>query len=96
MTPWKSTKQISARSCRTEKEKAARNEKQNAAIEKIVANAEMEIPEPMVESQIRSMINDFARRMQSQGLNMDQYFQFTGMDASRVKRADASGSIKTH
>ncbi len=76
------------------KEKAARNEKQNAAIEKIVANAEMEIPEPMVESQIRSMINDFARRMQSQGLNMDQYFQFTGMDASKLKEQMRPEALK--
>ena len=76
------------------KEKAARNEKQNAAIEKIVANAEMEIPEPMVESQIRSMVNDFARRMQSQGLNMDQYFQFTGMDASKLKEQMRPEALK--
>ena len=60
----------------------------------IVANAEMEIPEPMVESQIRSMVNDFARRMQSQGLNMDQYFQFTGMDASKLKEQMRPEALK--
>ena len=48
----------------------------------------------MVESQIRSMINDFARRMQSQGLNMDQYFQFTGMDASKLKEQMRPEALK--
>ena len=38
----------------------------------------MEIPEAMIETQTRQMMDDFARRMQSQGLTMDQYMQFTG------------------
>ena len=38
----------------------------------------MEIPDAMIETQIRQMMDDFARRMQSQGLTMDQYMQFTG------------------
>ena len=40
----------------------------------------MEIPEPMIDTQVRQMVDDFARRMQSQGLSLDQYFQFTGME----------------
>lgn len=67
------------------KQKSADNAKKNAAVEKAVANAEMEIPEPMVESQVRSMIDDFARRMQSQGLTIEQYFQFTGMDIAKLQ-----------
>ena len=38
----------------------------------------MDIPEAMIETQTRQMLDDFARRMQSQGLSMEQYFQFTG------------------
>lgn len=40
------------------------------------------------------MVNDFARRMQSQGLNMDQYFQFTGMDASKLKEQMRPEALK--
>ena len=43
----------------------------------------MEIPEPMVDTQVRQMADDFARRIQAQGLSLEQYFQFTGMDASK-------------
>ena len=43
----------------------------------------MEIPEPMIDTQVRQMADDFARRIQSQGLSLEQYFQFTGMDANK-------------
>ena len=78
------------------KEKAARNEKQNAAIEKIVANAEMEIPEPMIESQIRSMVNDFAQKNAEPGPEHGSVFPVHRHGCFQVKRADASGSIETH
>ena len=61
------------------KETAAKNAKEAAAVEAAVANAEMDIPDAMVDGQVRQMANDFARRIQSQGLTVDQYFQFTGM-----------------
>ncbi len=44
----------------------------------------MEIPDPMIDNQVRNMGEDFARRMQSQGLSMEQYFQFTGMTADKL------------
>ena len=43
----------------------------------------MDIPEPMIETQVRQMADDFAQRMQYQGLSLEQYFQFTGMDAQK-------------
>ena len=43
----------------------------------------MEIPEAMIETQVRQMADDFARRIQQQGLSLEQYFQFTGMDAKK-------------
>ena len=61
-----------------QKERAARTEKQGLVVTKAVENASMEIPDPMVMEQVRRMMDDFARRIQSQGLSMDQYFQFTG------------------
>ena len=62
------------------KEDAAKAAKEEVVIEKIIEGAEMEIPEPMIETQVRQMADDFARRIQAQGISIDQYFQFTGMD----------------
>ena len=66
------------------KEKEALRAKEDAAIEKIIENAEMEIPEAMLDTQCREMMDDFGRRMQSQGLSMEQYFQFTGQTAEKM------------
>ena len=66
------------------KEKEARTAKENAAVDKAIENAQMDIPELMVNSQSRQMMDDFARRMQQQGLSMDQYFQFTGQSMDKM------------
>ena len=66
------------------KEKEARAKKETHAVEKAVENATMEIPDAMIDTQVQSMMEDFARRMQSQGLSLEQYFQFTGMDAKKM------------
>lgn len=67
-----------------QKENAAKNAKESAAVEAAVANAEMDIPDAMVEGQVRRMADDFARRIQSQGLSVEQYFQFTGTTAEKL------------
>ena len=67
-----------------QKERAARAEKQGIVVTKAVENASMDIPEPMVMEQVRRMMDDFARRIQSQGLSLDQYFQFTGTTAASM------------
>ena len=59
----------------------AKNAKEDAVVEAIIADAKMDIPEAMLETQKRQMIEDFAQRIQSQGLSFDQYMQFTGMTA---------------
>lgn len=66
------------------KSKEAKSEKEAAVIAKIVENASMDIPDPMVEGQVRQMAEDFSRRIQSQGLTVEQYFQFTGMNAEKL------------
>ena len=66
------------------KEKEARTAKENAAVDKAIENAQMDIPELMIQSQSRQMMDDFARRMQQQGLSMDQYFQFTGQSMDKM------------
>lgn len=64
----------------TEKKEAeAKNEKEDAVITAVIENAQMEIPEAMVETQQRQIVDEFAQRLQMQGLSMEQYFQFTGL-----------------
>ncbi len=58
--------------------------KENAVIDAVVANASMEIPAAMVETQQRQMVDEFAQRLQMQGLSLEQYFQFTGLTASAM------------
>lgn len=58
---------------------AAKRAKEDAVIEKIIENAEMDIPEAMIDTQARQLVDDFARRIQGQGLSFEQYLQFTGM-----------------
>ena len=62
----------------------AKRAKEDAAVDKAIENAQMDIPEAMLQTQCRQMLDDFSRRMQSQGLSMDQYFQFTGMTADKM------------
>lgn len=63
-----------------QKEENAKNEKENKVVEAIIADAKMDIPEAMIATQQRQMADDFAQRLQMQGLSIDQYFQFTGLD----------------
>lgn len=62
------------------KEKEAKTKKEDQAVEKAVANATMEVPEAMIQSTQEQMAEDFAYRLQSQGLKLEQYFQFTGLN----------------
>ncbi len=60
------------------KEQDAKNAKEDAAIEAVIAEAQMEIPEAMVETQQRQMLDDFAQRLQMQGMSLELYTQYTG------------------
>ena len=66
------------------KEKDAKNAREDAAIKAVVEEAEMEIPEAMLETQQRQMVDEFAQRITMQGLSMEQYFQFTGTSYQQV------------
>lgn len=61
-----------------EKASDAKRERENNAVDKVIENAQMDIPDPMVDTQVRQMMDEFAQRLSSQGLSMDQYMQFTG------------------
>ena len=66
------------------KEKEAKDAKEEAVIEAIIETAEMDIPEPMIETQQRQMVDEFAQRISMQGLAMEQYFQFTGTNYNQM------------
>ena len=76
------------------KEKEARTAKENAAVDKAIENAQMEIPDAMINTQISQMLDDFSRRMQAQGLTMEQYFQFTGMTADKMREEMKPQALK--
>ena len=78
--------------------KEAKSAKTDAVIDAIIASSEMDIPEAMIKTEQRQMLNDFARRMQMQGLSMEQYFQFTGTTADMLmeqSKPQAEQRIKT-
>ncbi len=60
------------------KAEEAKGRKEDAVIEKIIEGASMEIPDAMVETQAEQLVDDFAQRLQMQGMSMDQYMQYTG------------------
>lgn len=67
------------------KEEALKRETEEEVVDKIIENATMEIPEQMVDTQVRQMIQEFAQRIQSQGLSMQQYMQVTGQTPDRLQ-----------
>ena len=66
------------------KEREAKEKKENQTVEQAVANAEIDLPEPMVDLQARQMADDFARRIMQQGMTLEQYFQFTGLSEEKM------------
>ena len=80
------------------KMKSAATQNENNVIAKVCENAQIDIPAPMIEMQTEQMIDDYARRMQSQGLPLDQYMQYTGMTMDKLKdqfRPQAERNLKT-
>lgn len=61
------------------KSEEAKLEKEDKVVDAIIADAKMDIPEAMLETQQRQMAEDFAQRIQMQGISIDQYFQITGL-----------------
>lgn len=82
----------------TRKADAAKRAKEDAAVEKAVENAQMDIPEAMIETQVRQQVNDFAARMQAQGLSMQDYMKYTGSTIEMMQdqmRPQAEKRIRT-
>lgn len=66
------------------KVESAKSAKEDAVIEKIIENAKMDIPDAMVDSQVRQMAEDFSRRISNQGITIEQYFQYTGLTPDKL------------
>ena len=77
-----------------DKEREAKSAKEAAVVAKIVENAQMEIPEPMIDSQVSNMVDDFERRVTSQGLSVEQYLQFTGMTEQQMRQQMRPEALK--
>jgi len=77
------------------KEKEAKGAKEDAVLDKVIAGSTMDIPDAMIETQVRQMADDFAQRVQSQGLTIEQYFQFTGMNAETLLEQMKPQAVKT-
>ena len=75
-----------------------KEKQEDSAVEQAVRNAQFELPEAMIETQVMQMTDEFAQRMRGQGLTMEQYFQFTGMTSEKMTedlRPQAIKSIET-
>ncbi|MCR5337984.1 MAG: trigger factor [Lachnospiraceae bacterium] len=66
------------------KQKSANDEKEKAAIEAVIADSRMDIPEAMIETTQQQMLEEFEQRITSQGLSFDQYKMFTGTDEEKM------------
>ena len=73
---------------------AAKRAKEDAVIEKIIENATMEIPEAMIDTQARQLVDEFAQRVQAQGLSFEQYLQFTGMNLDTALEQMKPNAVK--
>ena len=81
---------------KVEEKKAAdaKAKKEDAVIEKIIEGATMEIPDAMVETQAERMVDEFAQRLQMQGLSMEQYMQFTGGNVKAMVEQSKPQALK--
>ena len=71
---------------------------ENEVIEKVVENAEVDIPAAMIEDQIDNMLRDMEMRMMYQGMKLDDYFKYTGQTREQVRemyKAPAEERVKT-
>lgn len=67
-----------------QKNAEGKSAQQDQALDTIIAATEMDIPDAMVETEARQMVDSFGQRIQQQGLTMQQYMQFTGMDNEKM------------
>ncbi|MFC2948505.1 trigger factor [Virgibacillus sediminis] len=83
----------------SQKKQDAENQKRETLLEKASENADVDIPEVMVETELDQMVREFEQRLQMQGMTMEMYSQFSGQDESALKeqmKEDAEKRVKTN
>ena len=76
------------------KSREAKAKQEDEAIAKIIETSKMDIPDAMVDTQVNRMVEDFAQRLQQQGLSVEQYFQYTGMTADKIMEEMKPEAVK--
>ncbi|MCP3025518.1 trigger factor [Halobacillus sp. A5] len=82
-----------------QKKTDAENQKRDTLVQKASENAQVEIPQAMVDTELDRMVSEFEQRLQMQGMTKDMYFQFTGQDEDALReqmQEDASKRVKTN
>lgn len=81
-----------------EAERMAKNEYENNVIKKVVENAQVDIPEVMIDNQVESMINDFDYQLRYQGLDLQTYMKYMNISYEEIKESykeTAKDRVKT-
>ena len=92
---FKEYKEATIKSLQDKKLDEAKNKKEDEAIEAIIAASEIEIPASMLDTKKRQMVQDFAQNLRQSGLNMEQYFQFTGLTAEKLLEQVEPQAVKS-
>lgn len=82
-----------------QKEQEVENKKRESLIQQVTENAEVDIPDAMVEAELNQMMQEFEQRLQMQGMALEQYFQFSGQTEDELKeqmKSDAATRVKTN
>lgn len=80
-----------------EKKQTAAQALRDDLVEKAAANAEVDIPEAMVTSEVDRMLQEFGQRLSQQGMNLDLYYQFSGQDEDALRaqmKEDAESRVR--
>ena len=76
------------------KAREAKTAKENEAVDKLIESSEMDIPEAMIDSQVTTMYQDYARQLQSQGIPIDTYLQYMGSDEVKLREQMRPQALK--
>ncbi len=76
------------------KKKAADEQVENDILDKVVLGMEAEIPEAMITNRVKQMVQDFAYRLQMQGMNLETYIKYTGSDLAEFEKTFRPGAEK--
>lgn len=74
------------------KQKTAEHAFEEALIDELLANTDVDVPAPMIDSEVDAQVRDYDYRLQMQGGNLDMYFQYTGMNMDKLRESFRPGA----